>query len=723
MKNKKFFLNTKYTTHKNIGIQNVTITGVKNPLFRVWGSVNIQNPEYIVKVDGEKVEIETQNIGGENTFCIETKLPRTAKVIQFYLKVNGKEYCIIEKKNIAIKRVTSKIKYSIRKTIQKPLEVLKVIGRGIKFLWREHHFLVPIGMWKKYIKHFFERINSNSEFYNPMIQTDYLKWIQESEKRNYEIQKFEYNPLISIVIPVYNVQKKLLEECIESILNQTYKNFEICLADDCSTNQETLETLKKYKKQDKRVKVVYRKENGHISNATNSALEIAKGEFIGLVDNDDMLTIDALSEVVKVLNENKKIDFIYSDEDKLDLKGKRCEPHFKPDFSPDTLLGFNYICHFSVIRKKIIDEVGRFEVGLEGAQDYDLFLKVVEKTNRIYHVPKILYHWRMIEGSTSMTISSKSYAIQKGKIALENALKRRKVNAEVSVDKKTTYYKIKYIYTKEPMVSIIIPTRDYASTLKTCLDSLYEKTKYKNFEVIIMNNQSKEEETFNLFNEYKSKYDNFKVIDVNTKFNYSNINNIGVENSKGEYILLLNNDTEILTEDWLGIMVGYAMQPHIGTVGAKLYYPDMTVQHAGVIMRLGGVASHAYIGATKDSAGLYARLKVAYDYSANTAACIMISKKKFIEVGGLEEKLEVAYNDVDFNLKVLEKGYYNVLVPDVELIHFESKSRGLDTTTEKYKRFLKESEFMYEKWKIKEKEDKFYNPNFSYKGGFVLDKK
>ena len=449
---------------------------------------------------------------------------------------------------------------------------------------------------------------------------------------------------------------------------------------------------------------------------------MAKGEFIALVDNDDLLSENALYEVVKVLNDNKKLDFIYSDEDKINLDGKRCDPHFKPDWSPDTLLSLNYICHLSVLRTKIVNEIGGFTVGLEGAQDHDLFLRFTEKTDRIYHIPKILYHWRMVEGSTSMTISNKSYATDKGKIAIENALKRRKIDAHVEKDEVSTYYRVVYNLKKEPKVSIIIPTKDYASTLEKCLKSLYSITSYKNYEVIVVNNNSIEKETFNLFDKYKQKYKNFRVLDANIEFNYSKINNMAVKESDAEYIVLLNNDTEIIQEDWLTIMVGYAMQPHVGAVGPKLLYPDTTVQHAGVILGLGGVASHAYIGSKRNSLGMYGRLRVPYDYSAVTAACLVVKKSKFEEVGCLEEDLKVAYNDVDFNIKLLKKGYYNVCVPQVELFHFESKSRGLDTTTEKYKRFLQESDYMYNKWKYEIENDKFYNDNFTKKYWFYLDK-
>ena len=365
-------------------------------------------------------------------------------------------------------------------------------------------------------------------------------------------------------------------------------------------------------------------------------------------------------------------------------------------------------------------EVGGEETGLEGAQDYDLYLKIVEKTNNICHIPKILYHWRMVEGSTSMTIDNKNYAKDNGKKAIENALKRRKINGSVVKDEKSSYYIVNYDLKKEPLVSIIIPTRDYAETLETCLKSLFNLTSYKNYEVIVVNNNSEKEETFALFKKYQEKYKNFKVLDANYEFNYSKINNDAVKKCDGEYICLLNNDTEIISPDWLNVMVGYASQEHIGTVGPKLLYPDDTVQHAGIILGLGGVASHAYIGSSKDDPGAYGRLRVPYDYAGVTAACLVVSKKKYLEVGGLQESLKVAYNDVDLNIKLLEKGYYNVCTPQVMLHHFESKSRGLDTTPEKLSRFYKEQNYMYEHWIKLIENDPFYNLNFSNRGWFML---
>jgi GT2 family glycosyltransferase len=323
-----------------------------------------------------------------------------------------------------------------------------------------------------------------------------------------------------------------------------------------------------------------------------------------------------------------------------------------------------------------------------------------------------------------MSIDNKGYAIERGKKAVEDALKRRKIKATVYVHDKVPYYWIEYtLPKKKPLVSIIIPTRDYADITEACLKSVYEKTTYDNFEIILANNNSEKKETFELFKKYQKKYNNFKVIDINTEFNFSNINNVAIKESKGKYLILLNNDTTVITPNWIELMLGYAIQKHVGTVGVKLLYPDNTVQHAGVILGLGGVASHAFLNSSRIDVGLYGRLSVPYDYSANTAACIMIDRSKYDEVNGLEENLKVAYNDIDFNLKLLKKGYYNVLLPMVELYHYESKSRGLDTTSEKYKRFLEEQSYMFNKWGELIKNDPFYNKNLSLKFCYMLDKK
>ncbi len=557
----------------------------------------------------------------------------------------------------------------------------------------------------------------------------YQIWINKNEPDEEDLEKqkntkFEIKPKISIIIPMYNTPEKFFQELVDGLIEQTYSNWELCLADGSPEENEKLEKI--YKK-DERIKYKFIGENKGISGNTNAALELATGDFIALLDHDDLLPKFSLYEIVKCINKNPDVDFIYTDEDKMDMKGLRRDPHFKSDYAPDSLLGSNYICHFEIMRKSIVDEIGGFRVGYEGAQDYDIFLRFLEKTTpeRVYHIPKILYHWRMIEGSTAATIDSKGYAVEKGRMAVEDALKRRGVKAKVTVHPRVPYYLVRYEYETEPMVSIIIPTKDYADVTEQCLKSLFEKTTYKNYEVILMNNNSEKKETFNLFKKYQNKYSNFRVIDANYEFNYSKINNQAVKEAKGEYIVLLNNDTEIITPHWLQIMVGYAMQPHIGAVGTKLLYPDNTVQHAGIILGIGGIAQHCFIDNPRDDVGFYGRLSVPFNYSAVTAACLMVSKEKYLEVNGLEEDLQVAFNDVDFNLKLLKQGYYNICLNHVELYHHESKSRGDDTvdiSSAKYRRFVQEHDYIKDKWGYMLYNDRFYNPNLSLKKAFVLDK-
>ena len=708
-----------------IGIKSFKIDGIINPNVTIAGTIKYKDGyELVLKADNKKIEFNHIPTNREENFIINAVLPKDTKQISLYYKKSKQDkFCLVAtRKTNMFKRFVKKILGFFVKLVKKAIRVLYVLKRGIKYLWREYHFLVPISLWPKYIKDFRDSVRRyNHKFFNPMLKSDYLKWLRKEKDNTEELKALKYQPLISILVPVYNVEPRLLKECVDSVLNQTYDNFELCLVDDASTNKDTKKALAEYQQLDKRIRVKYRNKNGHISEATNDALKMAKGEFISLLDNDDVLDKNALYWVVDALNNNDKLDFIYSDEDKLDLDGHRCEPNFKPDFSPDTLLSMNYICHFTTIRKALVDKVGGFEKGLEGAQDYDLFLKTTELTDNIYHIPKILYHWRKVEGSTALKGSAKLYAEDKGKKALENALARRKIPGTVEIDDISKYYKINYDVKGEPLISIVIPTRDYADILKKCVDSIYEKTTYRNFEIIVADNDSKEKETLKYFKETQKKHDNFHVVECKFEFNYSKINNIAVKHAKGEYIVLLNNDTEVITPEWLDIMVGYASQKHVGIVGPKLLYPDGTVQHAGVILGLGGVASHAYIGANRNDTGLYGRLRVPYNYSACTAACFMIKKDIYTKLKGLNEELKVAYNDIDFCIRVLKEGYYNVFVPQVELLHYESKSRGFDTTTEKYKRFLIESNYMYEKWENTINNDRFYNPNFSKNGWFVLD--
>lgn len=601
-------------------------------------------------------------------------------------------------------------------------KLIKLIFKTIKILIRNPKIVLSKNLLKKYIDVFFKKYNGNDKelTYNPFDKNDYMEWIIQNEQFNSKKNIHKYNPKISIIIPVYNPNLNEFKECIESVLKQTYDNFEICVCDDCSTKSEVIEYEKELSK-NKKIKVKFREENGHISRCSNTALKMATGEFIGLVDDDDLLSTNALEEAVSILNLYKNIDFIYSDNDKIDENGNRCDPYFKPDYAPDTLFSLNYLSHFNVIRKKTIEEVGGFRVGYEGAQDYDLYLRILEKTKNIYHIPKILYHWRMSKNSTALSTNKKNYAFNAGKKAIEDAIKRRNIEADVITRKNCDFYYVKYKLINKPLISIIIPTKDHADILKTCIDSVLEST-YQHYEILIVDNGSKESETKKLLQEY-GKNEKITIIECNCEFNFSYINNYAVEKSKGDYLLLLNNDTEIITKDFLEQMVSYASQKHVGAVGAKLLYPDKTIQHGGVVLGLGGVASHVYLNESYKAKGIYGMLECPTNYGAVTAACLMVSKKKYLEVGGLNETLKVAYNDIDFNIKLLEKGYYNVFLPDVVLYHHESKSRGLDTTGEKYKRFLFESNYMYEKWKKYIERDPFYNPNYSLKGCFRLDKR
>ena len=658
----------------------------------------------------------------DNILSVNLTLPINTKKIRIVMYSDGDSLELVNRNYGYITRGMKVLTKPFRMIGNRLWLITKPIVKTIKIMWTRHHFIIPPKLLKKYIHSFIQNYKypQVSEFYNPEIKKEYNNWLREQNVQ-FKMNKLEYTPLISVIIPVYNVDEKYLDECIKSVLDQSYKNFEICIADDNSTEKSTKEILKKYESNPK-IKIKYRKENGMISKCMNDAIQLAEGEFIGFLDNDDTLNPNALYFMVRELNKNPKIDLIYSDEDKIE-DGKYCDVNFKPDWSPDTLLSMNYICHFTVIRKEIGDKIGWFRSEYDGAQDYDLFLRITEKTNNIAHISKVLYHWRKSATSTAANNVNKDYAKIAGKKALEDALKRRNIKGEVTLDTRSPFYIIDYKLETEPKISIIIPTKNHKDILEKCISSIYEKTKYKNFEIIVVDNNTTEEDAITYLNKLEEKYNNIKVLHDNSEFNYSKINNNAIKNLNTDFVLLLNNDTEVITENWLKIMVGYAMQEHVGCVGAKLLYPDTTIQHAGVILGLGGVASHAYIGSERNELGYFGRLCVPYNYSANTAACLMVSKRKFDEVNGLEEDLKVAYNDIDFNIKLLEKGYFNVFLPQVELFHYESKSRGLDTDGEKKKRFDAEVKYMTEKWGSILYNDKFYNKNFSLKGWFLLDRR
>lgn len=567
------------------------------------------------------------------------------------------------------------------------------------------------------------RINKFKKDYIPSSENpDYQHWLnvkyplkQDFISMALNVRNFAYKPVISIIMPTYNTPEEYLRSAIASVLDQVYPYWELCIADDKSTLPHVRQILEEYSQQEKRIKVCYRKTNGHISLASNSAMELATGEYIALLDHDDLITPHALYEVVKLLNQHPEADYIYTDEDKIDEKGKLREPYFKPDWCPDSFLARMYTCHFSIFRTEIIKEIGGFREGFEGSQDYDLVLRFTEKAKYIYHIPNILYHWRIHSQSTAGDSEAKMYAYEAAQKAIQEAIARRGESGIVKRDEEFFgIYHIRYQIKNPALVSIIIPTKDLSGLLNSCLESIFIKTTYSNYEVIVIDNGSIEPETQACFDYWLDKQpDKFSYYPYDIPFNYSKLNNYGVAKAKGEYLLFLNNDTEIITGDWLESMIQQAQRKSVGVVGCKLLYPDDTIQHAGVVIGLGGIAGHAYVSYPENHGGYFGALLSTTNYSAVTGACMMCRREVWEAVKGFEEELEVAFNDVDFCLKVRELGYYNLYLPNVVLHHYESKSRGIDDTPEKQARFRKEINYMGKKWSKIIDNDPCYNPNLT----------
>jgi len=550
----------------------------------------------------------------------------------------------------------------------------------------------------------------------------YFLWIQENELRRSDIDRLRdaaavlaYRPRISVIMPTYNPPELYLREAIESVITQVYENWELCIADDASTAPHVRAVLEEYMELDDRIKVDFRPTNGHIAHASNSALALATGEFIALCDHDDLLTPDALYENVRLLNGHRDADMIYSDEDKVDENGRRSDPYFKPDWAPDSFLSRNYVSHLGVYRRSLVEDVGGFRPGFEGSQDYDLVLRIVERTNRIHHIPRVLYHWRIHALSVASGVGVKNYAYDSAMHAIAEAMHRRGEPGRVEMLKDDPgNYIVRYDLKRDWKVSIIIPTRDHADDLELCLASIFAKSTYRNIEVVVLDNGSAEHATSVCFAKWQAlEPDRVKVVPHNVPFNYSEINNYAVRHSTGDIILLLNNDTEVIAPQWIEAMLEQAQRPTIGCVGAKLLYEDDTIQHAGVVMRIGGVAGHSHRYYDRDAPGYYHIIKTVNNYTAVTAACLMIRREVWEQVGGLDEQLSVAFNDVDFCLRVRAAGYLNVYVPHAELYHYESKSRGFDDTPAKIARGIREQQFMQKRWNVSSVDDPFYSPHLS----------
>lgn len=543
---------------------------------------------------------------------------------------------------------------------------------------------------------------------------NYLPSKEQLEKERRTV--FDKDITFSIIVPLYNTPVGFLREMIQSVQAQTYSKWELCLADGSDDQHlEVRQVCERFAANDSRIRYQKLEKNYGIPGNTNACLKMATGNFITLFDHDDMLHPSALFENMKAITE-QGADFIYTDE--MVFEGSIANTvliHFKPDFSIDTLRGHNYICHLTSFSKELQEKVGYFSEDYNGSQDYDMILRLTEQAQKIVHIPKVMYFWRRHSGSVASDVSVKPYCMVSAKKALADHLEREGLKGEVVDSSILSTYKINYEIEGTPLISIIIANKDHIDDLDKCLKSIFEKTTYPNYEIIIVENNSEVKETFSYYERMEREHDCVHVVKWDGIFNYSAINNFGVKHSKGDYILLLNNDMEVITENWLEEMLMFVQRKDVGIAGAKLYYPDNTIQHAGIIVGIGGSAGHAHKGFPRSDGGYIHRLTIAQDLSGVTGACLMTKRSVWDEVGGLdEENFVVAFNDVDFCLRVREAGYLVVFTPYAELYHYESKSRGYEDTPEKQKRFDRERTRLRKRWaKILEEGDPYYNPNFT----------
>ena len=545
-------------------------------------------------------------------------------------------------------------------------------------------------------------------------QDEYVRWMAKFEPTKAELtqqraHRFSRSPKVSLIVPVFNPSAEFLTAMIESVTNQTYANCELCLA-DASTATHVKPILERAKS-DPRIKIQFLNENLGIAGNSNAALSMATGDLIGFLDHDDTLAPNALFEIVSASLKNPKVDVIYSDEDKLDRTGQRMEPLFKPDWSPETLRSRNYLCHLTVITKSLLDEIGGFRDGFDGAQDYDLFLRATEAARQILHIPKILYHWRAHDGSTAANHAAKSYAFDAGKKSVEEHLVRSRVEGTVSHTAIHGTYRVSYKLKSLPKVSVVIPNKDHPEMLARCVDSV-RNSSYVNTEIIVVENGSSQPETQKYYRELAAQ-PNARILSWDKPFNYASVNNFAAAHATGDLFLFLNNDIESIQPDWLESLVRQAVQPGIGAVGAKLLYPDDTIQHAGIVIGMGGVAGHRYVNFPRDAHGYHQRLTFTQNVAACTAACLLVPRYAFEKVGGFDEGFVLAFNDVDFCLQLLTAGYRVVWTPDAELYHLESKTRGQEDTVEKQKRFKREYDLFMAKWSgFVQSGDPFDSPHF-----------
>lgn len=572
----------------------------------------------------------------------------------------------------------------------------------------------------RYLKHYgpkefwirlHERFEPEEVPYGPWYEA-YVPDEAALEKQRHH--HFEYSPLISVAVPAYRTPEKFLAQMIDSLLAQTYGNWELCIANGSPEDSAMKKVLEEYTKKDSRIRVSELTENKGIAGNTNAALEMAQGEFVGLLDHDDLLAPNALYEIVRALDEDRNLDAVYTDEDKVTTElDEHFQPHLKPDFNLDLLRSNNYICHFFVVRRSIVQKVGGFCQEFDGAQDHDFIFRCIETAEKVGHIPEILYHWRTHKASTADNPASKMYAFDAGKRAIEAHLKRTGTEGIVSHTPDLGFFRVKYPVQGQPLVSVIIPNKDEKETLKACIDSIREKTEYPNYEIIIVENNSTADEIFQYYKEL-SQDSRIRLLRWKKEFNYSAINNYGVRHANGEYLLFLNNDVTVITPGWIKELLGVCQRPEVGAAGVKLIYPDNTIQHAGCVIGLGGIAGHMFVDMPANRTGYLHKASILQDMSAVTAACMMMKRTAFEEAGGFTEKLSVAFNDVDLCLKVRKNHKLIVYDPYVQLYHMESKTRGAEDNKEKVRRFQEEIEYMRCQWiDILKKGDPYYNKNLS----------
>ena len=598
-------------------------------------------------------------------------------------------------------------------------KILKKLNPAFKTLFPTHSFqskalTKTISLLKSTFNFFTSR---KSQLGNVELNANYQLWIRLNEPDQTQLRQqknslFSYQPKISIVTPTWNTPTHCLKAMIDSVIDQTYDNWELCIADGNSSSQQTKKILTDYARADARIRLAFLDENLGIAGNSNAAMHLASGDFITLLDHDDTLAPFALHEVVSHLQQPEiKIDILYSDEDFINANGtKRFSPTFKPSFGWDSLRSHNYICHLLVFRDEIIKKTGGFRKGFDGSQDYDLVLRACELAREIVHIPKILYHWRVHPASTAGNPNAKNYAHDAGRRALQEHLDRCNLSGQASNGLATGLYQAIYHPTEWPLISIIIPSKDQANTLRTCLDSILADN-YPNLEILILENGSTENETFQLYEKLK-KDSRFKIINWALPFSYAAINNHGAKLASGELLLFLNNDIESLKKENLFRLAEHALLPETGAVGAALFYPDNTIQHAGVVLAMTGIAGHAFRHTPKGKLGYGFRMATIKNVTCVTGACLMMKRKTFEEVHGFDENLAIAFNDIDLCLKVRKKKLAVVWTPHAEFTHYESKTRGAEDTPEKINRFQKEINYFKSKW---DKEliagDEFYSHN------------